>query len=313
MSLPPPVALRVIAPIAALVYPALVWGGTAISPICLVLALGVPALGLVAGHSLGRAGASQLVRAAAYAAVAAPPLFALLGGWFDFQRALPFGSVGIWLPLWGMITLVAVLDRRVAVVTSAPSPRWLVVVHASSAIAIALFAVVHVANHVAGLFGGDVHVAIMHGLRRVYRHQVVEPVLLATIFVQISTGLALLWRRMPQAREWFATLQIATGTYLMMFLASHVSAVFRARVLRNRDTDWTWLGGGELLTDPWSARLVPYYFLAVIALSVHVACGLRVIMIGHGMRVGRGNALVVAFAALATLASSLILAGLFRA
>jgi succinate dehydrogenase/fumarate reductase cytochrome b subunit len=70
---------------------------------------------------------------------------------------------------------------------------------------------------------------------------------------------------------------------------------------------------GELLTDSWSARLVPYYFLAVIALSVHVACGLRVIMIGHGMRVGRGNALVAVFAALATLGSSLILVGLLRA
>jgi succinate dehydrogenase/fumarate reductase cytochrome b subunit len=50
---------------------------------------------------------------------------------------------------------------------------------------------------------------------------------------------------MPRAREWFSTLQIATGTYLMVFLASHVSAVFRARLLRNRDTDWTWLAGAS--------------------------------------------------------------------
>ena len=313
MSSPPPIVLRVAAPIAALLYPALVRAGTALSPIFLVLALGVPLLGLVAGYSLGRAGASRFIRGAAYAAVGAPPLFALMGGWLDFQHMLPFGSVGLWLPLWGTITLVALVDRRVAPTTAAPSPRPLVLVHASSAILIVLFAVAHVANHLAGLFGGDVHIAIMHALRRVYRHPLVEPVLLATVFLQVSTGLALLWRRMPQAREWFSTLQIATGTYLMMFFASHVSAVFRARLLRNRDTDWTWLSGGELLTDPWSARLVPYYFLAVIALAVHVACGLRVVLIGHGMRVGRGNALVAIFAALATLGSVLIFVGLVRA
>jgi len=313
MSSPPPVLLRVAAPIAALLYPALVRAVTALSPICLVLALGVPLLGLVAGYSLGRTGASRFVRAAAYAAVGAPPLFAVMGGWLDFQHALPFGSVGLWIPLWGTITFVALVDRRVAPTMAAPSPRWLVLVHASSAILIVLFAVAHVANHLAGLFGGDVHVAIMHALRRVYRHPLVEPVLLATVFLQVSTGFVLLWRRMPQAREWFSTLQIATGTYLMMFFASHVSAVFRARLLRDRDTDWTWLSGGELLTDPWSARLVPYYFLAVIALAVHVACGLRVVMIGHGMRVGRGNALVAIFAALATLGSVLIFVGLVRA
>jgi succinate dehydrogenase/fumarate reductase cytochrome b subunit len=113
--------------------------------------------------------------------------------------------------------------------------------------------------------------------------------------------------------DWFATLQISTGAYLMVFLLSHVSAVFRARLLRHTDTDWNWLSGGELLTDPWSARLVPYYFVAVIALAVHVACGLRVIAIGHGMRVARGNVLVAVFAILSALGSSLILAGLFRA
>ena len=313
MSSPPPLTLRVAAPFAALVYPALVRAGTALSPAFLLLALGVPLLGLVAAHILGRAGASLFVRAAAFAAVGAPPLFALLGGWLDFQRALPFGSVGVWIPLWGTLALVAVLDRRLAPVTSGPSPRWLVLVHASSAIAVAIFAVAHVANHLAGLFGGDAHVAFMHVLRRVYRHQLIEPLLLGAVFLQVATGLALLWRKLPRARDWFSTLQMATGTYLMMFLASHVSAVFRARLLRNRDTDWSWLSGGELLSDAWSARLVPYYFLAVISLAVHVACGLRVVMVGHGMRVGRGNALVASFAALATLGSSLILAGLFRA
>ena len=87
----------------------------------------------------------------------------------------------------------------------------------------------------------------------------------------------------------------------------------RARLLRHSDTDWTWLAGGELLTDPWSARLVPYYFLAVIALAVHGACGLRVVLLGHGLTPARGGALVGLAAAAATVASALIMLGLFRA
>jgi hypothetical protein len=57
--------------------------------------------------------------------------------------------------------------------------------------------------------------------------------------------------------------------------ASHVSAVVRARYLQHIDTNWIWLTADNLLTDPWSVRLVPYYFIAVVAPAVHGGCGLR--------------------------------------
>lgn len=314
MQSSPPAVLRVIAPLAALAYPALVRCGTAISPVFLALALGVPVLALCAAYLLGRAGASPFVRSVAHFAVAGPPLFALLGGWLDFQHTLPFGSLGVWIPLWSALAIATLADRRRAfAATKQASPRWLIGAHASSAIVILLFAVAHVANHMVGLLGGDAHTAFMHVLRVVYRHPLVEPVLLAALVLQIASGAWLLQRRMAQASNWFQALQTATGTYLMMFFLSHVSAVFRARLLRNRDTDWSWLSGGELLTDPWSARLVPYYFLAVIALAVHGGCGLRVIMLGHGVSVRRGNALVAALAGLATIGAGTIMVGLFHA
>ena len=312
-NMPSSPTLRAAAPLAALAYPALVWCGPAVSPAFLVLALGVPALGLFAAYRLGRAGASAFVRSAAHLAVAAPALYALLGGWLDFQHTLPFKSLGAWIALWSAISIVAIVDRRRAPETTTKSPRWLIGAHASSAVVIAMFAVVHVANHLAGLLGGDVHVAMMHVLRAGYRSQLVEPALLAAVVLQIATGVWLLQRRMLRAPDWFSTLQTATGAYLMMFFLSHVSAVFRARLLRNTDTNWTWLSGGELLTDPWSARLVPYYFLAVIALAVHAGCGLRVVMLGHGAPMRRANALVAITAALAILGSGMILVGLFRA
>jgi len=37
-----------------------------------------------------------------------------------------------------------------------------------------------------------------------------------------------------------------------------------------------------LLTDEWSSRLVPYYFLGIVALGLHGALGLRYVLLQHG-------------------------------
>jgi succinate dehydrogenase/fumarate reductase cytochrome b subunit len=330
-----PLVLRVAAPLAALAYPGLIWCGVHLSPVFLAIALAVPAVGLVAAYRLGSTGAggppagsptgaSALARWIAHLAVAAPPLFALLGGWLDFQRAVPVGSLGVWLPLWSALTVAAALAGGRQGASPVPPPagdgerirprrRWLVAAHASSAAAITLFAAAHIANHLGGLFGGAAHTAMMNALRAGYRHPLVEPALLAAVGFQVASGACLVQRKLRLASGWYEALQTATGVYLMLFLISHVSAVLRARLLRHHDTDWSWLAGGELLSDPWSARLVPYYFLAVIALAVHGGCGLRVVMLGHGVSPSRCGALVTLLAAAAALGSALILLGLFRA
>jgi len=51
----------------------------------------------------------------------------------------------------------------------------------------------------------------------------------------------------------------------------------------------------------------------VIALGVHGACGLGAVMVHHGMPSTRCTAVVAVLAGAATLASALILLGLFRA
>jgi len=308
---PPNHALRVIAPLAALVYPAIIWLGSRTSPIVLAISLAVPVLGLVVSYRIGLDARFPRARRIAQLAVAAPPMFSLFGGWLDFQHAIPTGSVGVWIPLWSALTLVAAAERPSAGPPSAPGRR-LAMAHGLTAAAILLFVVAHLINHLAGLLGGDAHVAVMHTLRTIYRHPVVEPVLLAAVAFQIATGGALLRRARARSTGRFDALQAATGVYLMLFLLSHTSAVLRAH-LRGVDTNWAWLSGGELLTDPWSARLVPYYFLAVVAFGVHGACGLRVVALGHGRSPAFGARLVVIAAAISVLVSALILAGLFRA
>jgi hypothetical protein len=58
---------------------------------------------------------------------------------------------------------------------------------------------------------------------------------------------------------------------------------------------------------------VPYYFLGVMAVAVHSGCGLRVVMLSHGVSTSRSNATVAVLPAAAGFASALILAGLLRA
>jgi succinate dehydrogenase/fumarate reductase cytochrome b subunit len=192
-------------------------------------------------------------------------------------------------------------------------PSRLAVAHGISAILILLFAAAHLVNHLGGLAGGETHRGIMRALRALYRDRLVEPLLLAAVAFQVASGLWLLRGALARAATRLDTLQTATGAYMLLFFASHVSAVLRARLLRGRDTDWAWLAGGELLTDPWSARLGPYYFLAVVALGLHAACGLRRVLLAHNISPASGRNLVAVIGTAATAIAAAILVGLLRA
>lgn len=297
---------------AALLYPLLVWAGSQTSPLVLATALLVPLLGLFISHRLSPSDGLPRSRAIAHLAVAAPPMFTVIGGWLDFQHALPFGGLSVWLVLWSALLVVAALERPRPEPASAPLSHRLAMAHGISAALITLFAVVHLCNQLAGLFGGETHTLILHALRKVYRHPLVEPLLLGAVAFQLLSGVALLRRKLARATTWIEVLQNASGTYLLMFLLSHTSAVLRARYLRGIDTNWAWTSGPDLLTDPWSTRLVPYYFLAVIAFGLHGACGFRTVALGHGASPATADRLVLILGGLAALASSLIVFALVQ-
>ncbi|MGH8804899.1 MAG: hypothetical protein ACREXN_09170 [Polaromonas sp.] len=66
--------------------------------------------------------------------------------------------------------------------------------HALSAVLIAAFACLHMANHLAGLSGASAHIAFMETARWVYRVRAVEWALLACVGFQIVSGLVLVVR-----------------------------------------------------------------------------------------------------------------------
>lgn len=298
--------------LAALLYPTLIGAGPAVSPVFLLAALVVPAVGLVTAHRTRPP--HERTRAVALAAVAAPPLYAWLGGLLDFQTALPVRALTLWYPGWTALAAVAAVDAGRRPSSSAPSrPSRLAFVHGGAALVVVAFAALHIANHLAGLAGGATHVAVMHVLRGVYRHPAVEPVLLAAIAFQIASGLRLLWPHADRRGTWWDTAQLASGAYLAAFFLSHLTAALRARWLRGIDTDWQWLTADSMLTDPWSARLAPYYFLGIVAVGVHAAAGLRYVMRARGWRGAAADRTAVAIAIAAVVVSALVMTGLLRA
>ena len=101
--------------------------------------------------------------------------------------------------------------------------------------------------------------------------------------------------------------------YLAVFFLSHLTAALRARWLRGIDTNWQWLTADSMLTDPWSALLAPYYFLAVVAFGIHAGLGLRYVVRARGWAPAYANLAGLVPPVVATVASVVIMAALLGA
>lgn len=127
--------------------------------------------------------------------------------------------------------------------------RPLRALHRSSAMVLGGFVLVHLAGHVAGVFGLSVHQAVLDVLRMVYRQPVLEGVLLGCALFQGSSGLVLLWRGRGQRAGRVAWLQAWSGGYLALFLLVHAGAVLWGRA-QGLDTNFHFAAAG-LHVPPW--------------------------------------------------------------
>jgi succinate dehydrogenase/fumarate reductase cytochrome b subunit len=171
-----------------------------------------------------------------------------------------------------------------------------------------------VLNHLSAAWGGgERHIAMMTALRTVYRAAPVEAVLLTAVAFQSLSGLRLLRPHAGGERSWWTAAQTSSGAYLAVFFLSHLTAALRARWLRGIDTNWQWLTADSMLSDPWSARLAPYYFLAVVAFGAHAGLGLRYVLRERGWEPSRADLAGLVPPAVATVAALAIMAALFSA
>lgn len=143
--------------------------------------------------------------------------------------------------------------------------------HRTSAILIAVFVSVHIANHLVSLSSVASHIAFMDFARTIYRQRVVEIVLLSCVAFQIVSGLWFVIRGWKVRRGPIAWLQAASGAYLAFFLLIHVGAVLFGRAVLNLDTNFYFAAAG-FHVPPNQYFFAPYYFFSIVALFTHLGC-----------------------------------------
>ena len=140
---------------------------------------------------------------------------------------------------------------------------------------VALFVLLHLGNHLVALAGQPAHQRMLEALRLVYRHPLVEPLLLMVLACQLASGAVGAWhllrtggsgRTLPPV----ARLQAVSGLVLGGFVLVHVGAVLVGRAVLQLDTNFHFAAAG--LHTPWAWFFAPYYGLGVAALGVHLAC-----------------------------------------
>lgn len=170
--------------------------------------------------------------------------------------------------------------------------------HRFSALVLGVFLILHMANHVVGLAGQADHMRFMAAVRPVYRHAVVEPVLLVLLLIQILSGLAMAIRSRRKTAGWVAWLQATSGLYVAVFTANHVIAVLAGRWAFGLDTDFRFAAAG-MHVPPLQWFFIPYYWLGVAAIFSHAGCALHWSLLERNIAFARAMLWTFIFAGIA--------------
>ena len=180
-------------------------------------------------------------------------------------------------------------------------------VHRTSAFLLLAFACAQIGNHLLALRGAAAHIELMDSPRLVYRHPLVEPLLLVSAGVQWLSGWGLAVRGWRRRTVWLAWLQAASGVGLASFLLVHVASVLYGRSVLRLDTNFYFAAAGlHARSAAWFFG--PYYFLAVVALFTHLGCALAwhvKARFAHARRYLIGAAVLRGIAAAASIVASL--------
>jgi hypothetical protein len=139
--------------------------------------------------------------------------------------------------------------------------------HCFSGLFLAIFVAIHLVNHLFSLFSPSEHIELMNRLRVIYRQPVVESVLLFAVIFQMLTGIKMVFNKDKESIA--QRVQQYSGLYIALFLVIHVGAVMFGRYLQ-LDTNFYFAAAG-INSYPAKLFFIPYYFLAVMAVGLHLA------------------------------------------
>ena len=123
------------------------------------------------------------------------------------------------------------------------------------------------------LAGVTDHLKFMDKLRPIYRSSFVETALLLALAFQIGSGLFMVFRSWRERCGWVPWVQALSGLGLAAFIANHVVAVLAGRWIFGLDTNYYYAAAG-FQVDGWRWFFIPYYFLGVALLGVHISCAI---------------------------------------
>lgn len=254
--------------------------------VTLILAAAVPVLALRALLLLRRTSGHGLIRGALYVMFSTAPLFSLM---YSLARLVHIDQnysmfSAAWVGIWVAVGFVLYFHKiREAPIANGQSITALRIVHGVTALCVLCgFLVAHLINHDLAVWSVTLHGAVMKFLRLWYRSQWVEPTLLAALVVMIGTGIPMVARYSLRPADGYRVLQMATGVFVGVFLCSHVIATLIGRH-HGLETDWSFAAGPTSLLDGVGIRnrLIPHYLFAVLFLTVHVGCGVRIVLLHH--------------------------------
>lgn len=140
-------------------------------------------------------------------------------------------------------------------------------IHYFSGLILSVFIAFHLVNQLFSLFGAETHIELMTLLRTVYRHIIVETILLFSVVFQVATGIRLVFNR--NKKSVVEKVQLYSGLYLSFFLIVHVAAVMYGRQLQ-LDTNFYFAAAGMNIY-PINLIFIPYYLFAMVAVTLHLA------------------------------------------
>ncbi len=142
--------------------------------------------------------------------------------------------------------------------------------HWLSGVLITAFALVHILNHVSSIMGIAFYTSFMETARIVYRNPVIETLLLASVLMQIITGIGLV-RQVRKKSGFFEKARVYSGLYLAFFLLAHTTAIVVYKHVVKLDTNF-YFAALAFNVFPGTVTFVPYYLLGVNAVFIHLAC-----------------------------------------
>lgn len=265
------------------------------SAFCLFAAMATPFVGLACALRMAGAAAPSSfelrARRLAYLTIGVPPFFVLTGVGLGLLH-IDLSDELVWVAGWSAAGIYLMFGSEekprpaARLELALPSTARLRVAHGVAGALILVYVLFHLTNHLLGLFGPDVHAAVMKTGRLVYRSPVVEPILVALMLFQVAAGAGLAWRWSSRPAGAFRVFQIGSGVYLAAFILTHLNSAFVfARAVHHLETDWAWATSAPtgLIHHAWSIRLVPHYALGVFFVLAHLSSGLRGVLIADGV------------------------------